>query len=212
MWSTWRHDLDLWLWLATGAVSVVAGFRFFGHYWLQVLPPACLLAAPMATRLRPLARRLAVAGVAVPALVAFTAAWTPSTFRDLPSPQRLASYVDSHSRPGSPVMVWGTFPEVFWASDRPPGGALVHSDFVTGKSGGRPATPKTIGDATPGVYADLLEALVSSPPDLILDTSTANLRGYSAYPIRLFPALRKLIDRRYERAGVIDDVVIYRRR
>src|SRR5581483_5668841 len=43
----WRRDeLDLWLWLATGLVAVAAGFRFFGHYWLQVLPPMCLLAAP----------------------------------------------------------------------------------------------------------------------------------------------------------------------
>ena len=149
----WRSDLDLWLWVATGAVSVVAGFRFFGHYWLQVIPPACLLAAPLAVRLQPRLRRLAAAGIAIPALAAFAAAWTPSTFRHLASPSRLAAYVDAHSRPGHPVMVWGTFPEVYWASDRPPGGALVHSDFVTGKSGGRPSSPKTIADATPGAYA-----------------------------------------------------------
>ncbi len=211
-WSTWRTDLDLWLWLLTGIVAVVAGFRFFGHYWLQVLPPACLLAAPLAARLPSRWRVLAVSGVALPALAAFVAAWTPATFRHLPSPRPLAAYVDAHTTPGRPVMVWGTFPEVYWAADRPPGGALVHSDFVTGKSGGRPTSRSTIADATPGAYADLLRQFRSHPPDLILDTSTAGLRGYRAYPIRLFPALRRLLDRDYERAAVVQRVVIYRRR
>ncbi len=210
--SKWRSDADLWLWLITGAVSVVAGFRFFGHYWLQVVPPACLLAAPLAAPLKPFMRRLAVAGMAVPAVAAFAAAWTPATFRHLPSPRRLASYVDAHSRSGQPVMVWGTFPEVYWTADRPPGGGLVHSDFVTGKSGGRPSSPRTIADATPGAYGDLLGQLRRHPPNLILDTSTAGLRGYGAYPIRLFPTLRRFVDHDYVRAAVVDRVVIYRRR
>ena len=42
--------IHLWLWLLTGLVAVGAGFRFFGHYWLQVLPPLCLLAAPAVAR------------------------------------------------------------------------------------------------------------------------------------------------------------------
>ena len=208
----WRSDLDLWLWVLTGCASVVAGFRFFGHYWLQVLPPACLLAAPLAVRLQPRLRRLAMAGVALPAVAALAVAWTPSTFRHLQSPRRLASYVDAHTRPRQPVMVWGTFPEVYWVANRPPGGALVHDDFVTGKSGGRPTSPKTIADATPGAYADLLRQLRRHPPQLILDTSTANLRGYGAYPIRLFGSLRRFVDRNYERAATVDRVVIYRRR
>jgi hypothetical protein len=37
--------VDLWLWLAGGAVGVLAGLRFFGHYYLQLLPPLVLLAA-----------------------------------------------------------------------------------------------------------------------------------------------------------------------
>src|SRR2546430_11206096 len=37
-----RHigSADLWLWLLSGAIAVAAGFRFFGHYYLQLLPPA----------------------------------------------------------------------------------------------------------------------------------------------------------------------------
>ena len=36
-------DTDLWIWLLSAALSVAVGFRFFGHYYLQLLPPLCLL-------------------------------------------------------------------------------------------------------------------------------------------------------------------------
>ena len=39
------------LWLATSAVAVAAGGRFFGHYFHLVLAPLCLLAAPEFCRL-----------------------------------------------------------------------------------------------------------------------------------------------------------------
>src|SRR5690606_18778463 len=41
-----RHrvaDPDLWLWLAGSAAGVAAGFHFFGHYYLQLIPPLVLL-------------------------------------------------------------------------------------------------------------------------------------------------------------------------
>ena len=47
----WRADADLWLWVIAGLIAVASGLRFFGHYYLQLLPPLSLLAT------RPLARR-----------------------------------------------------------------------------------------------------------------------------------------------------------
>ena len=40
-------DIDLWLWVASGLAAWAAGLRFFGHYWLQVVPPLVLLAVPV---------------------------------------------------------------------------------------------------------------------------------------------------------------------
>src|SRR6266545_106015 len=37
-------DTDLWLWLLSAALSVAVGLRFFGHYYLQLLPPLVLIA------------------------------------------------------------------------------------------------------------------------------------------------------------------------
>ena len=44
------QDTDLWLWLLSAALSVAVGFRFFGHYYLQLLPPLALLTAGALTR------------------------------------------------------------------------------------------------------------------------------------------------------------------
>jgi hypothetical protein len=207
-----RRDLDLWLWLAAGLIAAATGFRFYGHYFLQAVPPACLLAAPMAAEVAARHRRALVAAVVVPTAVAYVLAWCPGVIRHLQSPDELAAYVDAHTDPGESVMVWGTFPEVYLAADRPPGGGLVHSDFVTGRSGGRSVDPGTLGDATPTAYDTLLHELRVAPPALIVDTSTADLRGYGAYPISLFPELDAFVLTHYRWVGIIDGITIYARR
>ena len=40
-----ERDTDLWLWLLSGAASVAIGLRFFGHYYIQLVPPLALLSA-----------------------------------------------------------------------------------------------------------------------------------------------------------------------
>ncbi len=36
VWRRRREDLDLWLWLVAGVIGAASGFRFFGHYFLQL--------------------------------------------------------------------------------------------------------------------------------------------------------------------------------
>ena len=83
-WVATRDELDLWLWLLTGLIAVAAGFRFFGHYWLQVLPPLCLLAAPAAVAHARAVRLVLAAGVLAPTLWFWTKAWNP---RHTPTPR-----------------------------------------------------------------------------------------------------------------------------
>lgn len=44
---------DLWVWFAASAGAVAVGFHFFGHYFLQLLPPITLLATAALSPLRP---------------------------------------------------------------------------------------------------------------------------------------------------------------
>ena len=45
-----ERDTDLWLWTLSAAVSVAVGLRFFGHYYMQLIPPLVLLAAGALSR------------------------------------------------------------------------------------------------------------------------------------------------------------------
>jgi 4-amino-4-deoxy-L-arabinose transferase-like glycosyltransferase len=202
-------EADLWVWLLVGLGSVVAGLRFFGHYWLQALPPAVALAAPAAARLQGRWRTAAVVAVAVPAVGALAAAWTPTTFRTNPDVDRMATYVRAHSEPGDTVWVWGSLPDLLWAADRPPGGGQVHSDFVTGRSGGRDPDPSTIVDATPGAEDEMLAALRRHRPALVVDTSPAAIRQYDHYPLSGYPRLHRFLLDGYQPVATIDGVVIW---
>lgn len=205
-------DIDLWLWWATATVAWVSGFRFFAHYWMQSLPPLVLLAAPALATCSAQARRTAAVVLAVTTALAVGAAFTPGSFRTLPDAQPLARYVAAHTSPGQPVLVWGNLPQVQWLADRPLGGALVHSDFIVGRSGNRTFGPATIGSATPGAARAMMDSVQAHPPQLIIDTSTSDLYGYRLYPLSDFPQLSSLVSRRYLRTATVEGATIYRRR
>ena len=59
-WVDRRQHLDLWLWLVSALIGVAIGQHFFGHYYLQVLPPLAALAATQIDRV-PWRRALQVA-------------------------------------------------------------------------------------------------------------------------------------------------------
>lgn len=207
--ADWRRDVDLWIWLATAAVAVVAGFRFYGHYWLQALPPAVALAAPAAARLAGRLRLRAVAALVVPTAVAVGLAFFPGTLRHLLDPAPLAAYVDAHSAADERILMWGNYPDIYWAADRAPAGAFVQSGFVTGLSGHRAAGRFTLATATPGARATFVQSLREHLPALILDTSTAGLRSYGSYPMTVIPQLAAIVARDYEKVTVIDGITIY---
>ena len=90
-------DIDLWLWVLVGLAAWAAGLRFFGHYWLQVVPPLALLAVPVVARWTGRARRWPIAGVVVPAAVAWALLFVPGSFHDRPDPDRCRRLRRSHT-------------------------------------------------------------------------------------------------------------------
>jgi len=206
-----RDERDLWIWLLVGLASVAAGLRFFGHYWMQVVPPAAVLAAPVAASLTVHWRRWAIAGLVVPAVTAFALLFVPGSFHHRPDPNQLAAAVDSMTTADQRVLVWGNYPELLVAADRLPAGDLVHMDFVTGRSGGRDDPAQTLPDATPGAFDILMRSLRADPPELVLDTSTADHLGYGSYPMSVVPELADFVSAGYSSVGTVDGVTMYRR-
>jgi len=206
-----REDLDLWLWLLAGLAAFAAGFRYFGHYWLQVLPPLCLLAAPAIDACRAWVRAALVVLVVAPTAVYWVQAWHPihgpSNIDQRAFP--LVAAVRRHTTPHDLITVWGSFPELYWLSGREPGGALVLSDFIVGRTAGRPDGPARLHDATPGALRDFLASLNAHPPKLFLDTATGRVRKYGHYPLSLIPPVQRFVAQHYRAIEVVRGVTIY---
>jgi len=214
-WSARRADRDLWLWLASGVVAVAIGFRFFPHYYLQLVPPLALLATRGLDALSHPYRRRALAVVALLAVVSTTfflvPAFTQGETRDTRVALAVAQYVRGHTRPDQRVLVWGQAPEVYWASDRRPATRFATTGFVTGTSGGRP--PSHVGSryAVPGAADDFFIDLRNTPPVLVADMSTANQRHARFYPPARYPRFQHFLDEGgWHRVALVDGVAILR--
>ena len=200
-------DLDLWAWLLAGLATVVVGFRFFDHYWFQVLPPLVLLAAPAVDRHSVLTRGLVAVAVVAPTLWFWTQAWSPKDFNDNWTP--LVAEIREQTHAGDRITVWGAIPELYWRSGRAPGGGLVLADFLVGRSAGLPEGRELLRNATPGARTAWLRSLYAHPPKLFLDTSVANIRSYGHYPMKILPSVSNFVARYYRRIATVSRVNIY---
>jgi hypothetical protein len=203
-----RDDLDLWVWLLGALIAVAAGFRFFEHYWMQTLPPLCLLAAPAIDRCTDLGRRALFIAAATPVVIAWWAAWAPLPHTNA---EPIAKAIDSQTRPNDRVTVWGSFPEIYWQSGRDPAGGVVVSDFLVGKAAGHRDGRATLSSATPGAVRDFMRSVRRHPPVLFIDTSTGDIRGYGRYPVKDVPQVRAWVLANFHPVARVDGVTIYRR-
>ena len=210
--TEWRHrrrDLDVWLWLLSGLVGAFAGLRFWGHYYWQVLPPLCVLAAGALVD-RP--RWLAPAAVGATAAIAVGAVAFALLDPDVApaEPWRpIADYVEDHTGPEDRVFVWGHVPEVYWASDRIPATQLVTTGFLTGHTGGRPPDRVGMDLAVPGVWDDFMERLESEPPAMILVMTDSGIRSAEHYPPEDFPRFDDYLREHYERVDRVNGAEVY---
>ena len=106
----------------------------------------------------------------------------------------MAALIDSCTAPTDRVFVWGSFPELLVAVDRPTAGTLVHSDFVTGRSGGRQAATDSV---TPGAQERMMADLRAHPPAALIDTSGVPGLGYGTFPMSSNAQLSEFASRSY---------------
>ncbi|MFE2494355.1 glycosyltransferase family 39 protein [Streptomyces scopuliridis] len=195
---------DLWMWLASSSGAVLLGFHFFGHYFLQLLPPLVLLATA-ALRLLP-RDRLASALLTSACACALFLTWGLLAPRpELAHAQRLADAVRARTAPTDRVLVWGIHPEVYWLADRAPASRYLTAGLLTNYSGGRDGPRVGEKHAMAGTWPVLVDELTARPPALVIDDS----RGKPFAPDRL-PTLRGLLARHYEPLpGTVDGAVLY---
>jgi hypothetical protein len=201
-----REDLDLWLWVATGLLSVAVGFRFFSHYWFQVLPALCLLAAPVAAAATRTTKRVVIGVIAITTVLCWSVAWVPYQPKGVAP---LVAAVKRDTRPSDRIAIWGSFPEVYWLSGREPSGSFVLSDLIVDRNGALNERSARSHHLMGNAATTFVRSLNANPPRLFLDTSTANLRDYENYPLSLVPAAANFVHDNYRPIGRVDGVTIY---
>jgi hypothetical protein len=196
---------ELWLWLASSAVAVLLGFHFFGHYYLQLMPPLALLGAG-ALQVLP-RERTARAIVATGCSCAVFLAWGLLVPRpELAHAARLAQMIESRTGPEDKVLVWGMHPETYWLADRAPASRYLTAGLLTNYSGGRNGPQVGEKYAVAGAWPVFREELRRDPPALVVDDS----RGKPYGPDRV-PSLRRVLAVAYRPVVRAGGAVVYAR-
>jgi 4-amino-4-deoxy-L-arabinose transferase-like glycosyltransferase len=207
-----RGDTDLWLWLLSAGLSVAVGLRFFGHYYLQLLPPLVLITAGVLARSSWLAVKRTIALAAGIATVATGLAFLVRPFNEKAQYKPVSQYLKERAGSNDRILVWGHVPEIYWASGKRPATRFLTSGFLSGWEPGRPGNDVNPEDATPGAWELFFEDFAAHPPTYILDTAYSGIRGAKYYTISRYPALARVVYRDYQYVETVDGIGVYKRR
>jgi hypothetical protein len=179
-----------------------------------------LLAAEPIARWLKRARRVVIAALAIPPVIASSVAAFPSVSdrifaRAAPDYTAIASAVRQQTRSDQSIWVWGNAPQIYTAADRRVGTRFTFCNYLTGLS---PATPSEsdptvdpTADAVSEAWAPLIADLDRRRPTLVLDTSEPGLKAYAKFPMSRYPVLTAYLQAHYRRDGSAAGVPIYRR-
>lgn len=202
-------DADLWVWLVSGALSVAVGLRFFGHYYLQLVPPLVLLTAgALAHGSRRAARATVV--VALCTGVLFSAAgYFLTPFGQEVEYESVSRYLAERTSPDDRVLVWGNVPEIYWASGlRPATRYAATQSLLVANHAGRDDAPKA-AELDPVVWRWFFRDLRRHAPRFIVDTSRTDIRGAERSPMSHYPRLERYVARHYRFDRTIDGLDVY---
>jgi 4-amino-4-deoxy-L-arabinose transferase-like glycosyltransferase len=214
--------------LLSSLAAAALGLRFYPHYFIQLLPPLALGAAPWLAGLEWAPLRGAARGVAgwiAVALAGFalSTAWLYYGHADVYNEARPVHHDVAErlrSDPcyaGASLFVWGWGPLANHFADLPLGTRFlfVESTLVGYVSGNRASVDDRVAARRridPRHWDWLMSDLERSRATYILDTAPAGLHRWQNYPLRDFPRLNEYVRANYDVAYQVDGVVIYRRR
>ena len=204
--------------LVASAIGVAAGARFYAHYYVQLIPPLALLAAPFYARLwsrtiepphwllRP---AVTYAWLTLTVIALSIMHWIGLAPRRVPS--EAGRYLFTRSNPDDRIFVWGQTAKMYLEAHRRPACRYIITASLTGHIFGGPLPGvDTRNRIVPGAWENLQQDFAKHPPTYIVnvqnDPKTAQDR------ITNFPILAKLLKERYQPVTRTADGVIYRMR
>jgi hypothetical protein len=224
LWRERRAEaMALALLLGVSIIGVGANGQFLYHYYLQLILPLTLLAAPMVNAIRlgerrygfPLLRPRPLAGwlalsAAVFLVVDSIGLWHNREF----SPS--AVYVREHSGAEDRIFVWGQGTRqtgMYLDARRRPATRYIASFPLTGHIFGSPVSWDPAFDTSdrivPGAWENLRQDFERHPPRYIIDTDA--VRARPVYVISRYPYLRDYLAANFRVAYRAPDGIVYQR-
>jgi len=204
----------VWLLVVASVMGVAAGGRFHPHYYIQLVAPLSIAAAPALVgrvrrfgsgwQLEPAVMRR---WVAVMAVGFWLAAWWVLALE--PRDTEAGRYLRTHAAPGDRIFVWGQSPRIYLDAQRLPASRFITSFALTGYIFG-PGVPgvDTRHRIVPGAWDQFADDMAARPAAFIVE-----VRSHRAvhYPIEQFPMLSRLLAEHYRAVAHVAEGVIYRR-
>lgn len=206
--------------LAASAIGTASGARFYPHYYIQLIPPLALLAAPCYAQLW-CGRTLPPLWLLRPGL---TRAWLALTvigfsishwlgLAPLRATSETGRYLAEHSAAHERIFVWGQAPRIYCEAQRRPACRFVVTFPLTGYVFGWSARSISSIDTSawivPGAWARLAEDFARHPPAFVVDVQVPAKNAH--YPVKDFPILARLLAEDYHPIMRTAEGVIYQR-
>jgi hypothetical protein len=202
--------------LAASAIGAVAGARFYPHYYVQLIPPFALLAAPYyaglwSRRIQPphwLMRPMVTYAWLALTVIAFSIVhWIGLVPRRVP--YEAGRYLFEHSTADDRIFVWGQASKIYLDARRRPASRYVETFPLNGYIFGGPLPGvDTRNRILPGSWDKLQQDFAKHPPAYIVDLYS---KPGALYPVQQFPILAKLLADHYKPVAQTEEGVIYYR-
>ena len=205
----------IWIHLLAALVAYQMGARFYGHYFLQVVPYLALVAAWGHANL-PRGRSSTLSltpHLLVLWLVAFAAinATRLSAMRDEEGSAEAAAFVSAVTRPDDELLLWSARGEIAFDSHRRYATRFPFNSYLTGRIFGTAhARPGASRETNRSLESDagwqmLAHDLAAAPPAIIIDG------GVPGFELSRYPLLRELVQRAYGPPHRFGALAVYRR-
>jgi 4-amino-4-deoxy-L-arabinose transferase-like glycosyltransferase len=216
VWSERRAEwLALVMLLIASIIGTSAGGRFYSHYYIQLLPPLTLLAAPFFSRCWFAKSNTRSQWLHHPAIAYVWLALTVVVFpivkwRELiefRQPTEAGSYLLARHSSNERLFVWGQMAGIYLEAEMRPACRYVATFPLTGYVFGGPIRGlDTRSRILPGSWETLQRDFAKHPPSYIVDVQNQDVH----YEIDAFPILRDFIAANCAVAQRTPEGVIYK--
>ena len=130
-----------------------------------------------------------------------------------PEYEKVSRYLAANAHPNDSILVWGSAPEIYWASGlRPATRFITTPTFLANNHPGRTQGTVAPAELDAQMWDYFYEDFLAHPPRYILDTSPAKMRGAEHSPISRFQTFQAIVTSDYRYVRSIDGIKIYERR